>query len=71
VITESFEIKVRNHKDQPVHVLVRETLFRWTNWEISKSSDKWDKVDSRTIHFPVDVPANGEKTITYSVKYTW
>jgi hypothetical protein len=71
VITESFEIKVRNHKDQPVHVLVRETLFRWTNWEITKSSDKWEKVDARTIHFPVDVPANGDKTVTYSVKYTW
>jgi hypothetical protein len=71
VITESFEIKLRNHKDQPVHVLVRETLFRWTNWEITKSSDKWEKVDARTIHFPVDVPANGDKTVTYSVKYTW
>jgi hypothetical protein len=52
-------------------VLVRETLFRWTNWEITKSSDKWEKVDARTIHFPVDVPANGDKTVTYSVKYTW
>ena len=71
VITESFEIKVRNHKQQPVQVIVRENLFRWTNWEITKSSDKWEKQDARTIHFPVDIAAGGEKTVTYTVKYTW
>jgi hypothetical protein len=71
VITESFEIKLRNHKKEDVKVIVRENLFRWTNWEITKSSDKWEKQDYRTIHIPVDVPAGGEKTVTYSVKYTW
>jgi hypothetical protein len=71
IVTESFEIKLRNHKDQPVHVIVKENLYRWTNWEITASSDPWEKQDYRTIHIPVDVPANGEKTVTYSVKYTW
>jgi len=71
VITEGFEIKLRNHKKEPVRVIVKENLYRWTNWEITKSSDKWEKQDARTIHFPVDVPAGGEKTVTYSVKYTW
>jgi hypothetical protein len=70
-ITESFEIKVRNHKTEAVKVLVRESLFRWVNWEISKSSDKWEKQDYRTIHFPIEVPAGGEKVVTYTVKYTW
>lgn len=71
VVTESFEIKLRNHKSEPVHVIVKENLYRWTNWEITASSDPWQKQDYRTIHIPVDVPANGEKTVTYSVKYTW
>jgi hypothetical protein len=70
-ITESFEIKLRNHKKEPVKVIVKENLLRWTNWEITKSSDKYEKQDYRTIHIPVDVPADGEKTVTYSVKYTW
>ena len=70
-ITESFEIKVRNHKQEAVKLLIRESLFRWVNWEITKSSDKWEKQDYRTIHFPVDVPAGGEKVVTYTVKYTW
>jgi len=71
VITESFEIKVRNHKKEPVKVLVRENLFRWTNWEITKKSSEFEKVDYRTIHFPIEVPAGGEQVVTYTVKYTW
>ncbi len=71
VITEAFEITLRNHKKEPAHVIVKENLLRWTNWEITQSSDKWEKQDYRTIHIPVDVPADGEKKITYSVKYTW
>ena len=70
-LTESYEIVLRNHKPTAVPVIVRENLFRWFNWEITASSDKWEKQDSRTIHFPVQVPAGGEKKVTYTVKYTW
>ena len=51
--------------------MVRENLFRWANWEITKSSDKFEKQDARTIHIPVEIPPDGEKVITYTVKYTW
>jgi hypothetical protein len=70
-MTESIEVVLRNHKDQAVRVIVKENLYRWNNWQITQASDKWEKQDSRTIHFPVDVPANGEKKVTYTVKYTW
>jgi hypothetical protein len=71
VMTESFEIRVRNHKDEPAEVLVKETLYRWNNWEITESNQKWTKYDSNTIHFPVKVDKDGEQVITYTVKYTW
>ena len=71
VITESFEIRVRNHKAEPVEVLVKETLYRWNNWEITESNQKWTKYDSNTIHFPVKVDKDGEQVITYTVRYTW
>ncbi|MGH7178624.1 MAG: DUF4139 domain-containing protein [Tepidisphaeraceae bacterium] len=64
VINESFEIKLRNHKKEPVTVIVKENLYRWTNWDITKSTDKWDKQDYRTIHIPVEVPPDGEITVT-------
>ena len=70
-ITESFEIKLRNHKQQPASVIVKENLYRWSQWEITESSDKFDKHDSRTIYLPVQLAPDQEKTITYTVKYTW
>lgn len=70
-IIESFEIKLRNRKDVPATIIVKENLFRWLNWEITKSSDKWEKQDSRTIHIPVTLKPGEEKVVTYTVKYTW
>lgn len=71
VMTESFEIKLRNHKKEPVTVIIKENLFRWFNWEITQASDKWEKQDVRTIHIPVEVKPDEEKFVTYTVKYTW
>ena len=71
VMTESFEIRVRNHKTEPVEVLIKESLYRWNNWEITESNQKWTKYDSNTIHFLVKVDKDGEQVITYTVRYTW
>lgn len=68
---ETIEIKVRNHKEEPVKVIVKENLYRWTNWKITEKSHPFEKVDARTIHFPIDVAKDGEVTIQYTVDYTW
>jgi len=69
--SESFEIRVRNHKKEPVDVRVVEHLYRGRNWEITAKSDDYKKKDSQTIEFPVTVAPNGEKVITYTAHYTW
>jgi len=71
VMEEAFEIKVRNHKDQPVEVIVRENLYRWSNWRVVSNSAVYDKQDARTIEFPVKVAKDGEAVITYRVRYSW
>ncbi len=71
VIEEAFEIKVRNHKDQAVNVVVRENLYRWNKWTLIEQSVPSEKKDSRTIEFPVRVAADGEAVVTYRVRYTW
>jgi hypothetical protein len=68
---ETVEIKLRNHKEEPVNVIVKENLYRWTNWEITQKSHDFEKIDSRTIHFPVEIEKDGEVTITYTVHYSW
>ncbi|MDQ3814545.1 MAG: hypothetical protein M3347_11415, partial [Armatimonadota bacterium] len=65
-LDESFEIKLRNHKKEPVEVRVVEHLYRGTNWEITAKSNTFLKTDSQTIEFRVQVPPEGEKTITYT-----
>ena len=70
-LDETIEIKVRNHKDQPVDVIVKENLYRWVNWEITEKTSDFEKIDARTIHFPITVEAGGEATVRYKVHYTW
>jgi hypothetical protein len=69
--TESFEIKIRNHKKEPVEVRVVEHLYRGTTWDIVAKSDEFQKKDSQTIEFPANVAPDGEKAITYTAHYTW
>ena len=68
---EAFEIKLRNHKKEPVEIRVVEHLFRWTNWEITQSSQPFTKKDAQTIEFRATVPPDGEQVITYRVHYSW
>jgi hypothetical protein len=68
---ESFEITIRNHKEEEVEVRVVEHLFRWSEWEITEESQEHVKVDAQTIEYSVTVPADGEATVTYTVLYRW
>ncbi|CAN5168839.1 DUF4139 domain-containing protein [soil metagenome] len=70
-LEETIEIELRNHKEEPVQVLVRENLYRWLTWEIVNSSIPFDKVDARTIEFPLRVAADDEQTLRYTVRYSW
>jgi hypothetical protein len=69
--TESFEIKVRNHKKEPMDVRVVEHLYRALNWDIASSSADYKKTEAHTIEFPVTIAPDSEKTITYTAHYTW
>jgi hypothetical protein len=70
-LEEEFEITIRNHKDEPVDIRIVEHMLRWSEWTILASSDDYTKMDSSTIEFNVTVPANGEVTVTYTVRYRW
>ncbi len=71
VMEEDIEIKLRNQKDEAVTVIAKENLYRWSTWAVTKKSQNFEKVDSRTIHFPVNIAKGGEAIIRYTVRYTW
>jgi hypothetical protein len=68
---EEIEVKLRNHKTEPVNVLVRENLFRWSNWTMQSSSVPYEKGDARTLYFALKVAADAEQTVRYRVRYSW
>ena len=70
-VKETFEITLRNEKKAPVTVTVVEHLYRWTNWAIEKKSDAFNKIDSQTIEFEIDLKPEQEKTVSYTVHYSW
>jgi hypothetical protein len=71
-IDETFEIKLRNHKkDASVEIRVVEHLYRWSNWDITAKSDDFVKKDSQTIEFRIPVKPDEERTVTYTVHYSW
>lgn len=70
-IDETFEISVRNRKQTAATVVVREYLYRWSNWDITAKNHAFEKRDAQTIDFPLNIAADGETKLTYTVRYTW
>jgi hypothetical protein len=69
--TESFEITVRNRKEEASEIRVVEHLARWANWEVTEKSQEFVKTNAQTIEFRVPLAAGEEKVVGYTVRYTW
>jgi hypothetical protein len=70
-VEEEIEIKLRNHKSQPVDVMIKEPMYRWSNWKILSQSHEHQQDSARLIHFNVTVPKDGESVVRYRVHYSW
>ena len=68
---EEIEIRLRNHKPQPVEVQVREPLYRGANWQLQSHTLDFQKDSAQLIHFNVTVPPEGEAVLRYRVHYSW
>jgi hypothetical protein len=64
-----YEITLRNHKDGPVTVEVREPVGG--DWEVVNSNFPYTKLDARTIGFEIPVAKEGTSKLTYRVRVKW
>ncbi len=66
---ESFEINVRNRKevDDTVHVYER----HWGSWKVTEKNMPFEKLDSETMDYVVNLKAGETRTIKYTVVTTW
>ncbi|MFB3920823.1 MAG: DUF4139 domain-containing protein [Terriglobia bacterium] len=65
----AFEIALRNHKAEPITVLVNEPIGG--DWTILDSTFKWEKTAAFAARFTVPVAANGESVLKYRVRVRW
>jgi hypothetical protein len=70
-IEETFTITLRNHKEEDVEVRVVERLYRWSDWEIVDETAEHAKTNAQTIEWRLPVPADGEASVSYTVRYRW
>ncbi|MFC1541434.1 DUF4139 domain-containing protein [Candidatus Latescibacterota bacterium] len=67
IIEESIEISLRNRKEETVIITAVEHF--WRDWEIISKSDNFVKKDANTAEFTVEIPADSEKIISYTVRH--
>ncbi len=68
---EGFRITLNNAGQTDRTVTVREHPWRWRNWTLTSSSIQPDKQTPDLLEFQVKVPAGGQTTLDYSVRYSW
>jgi hypothetical protein len=66
---QTVQVSIRNHKDAAAQVAVVEHLQG--DWEILRSSHRWEKKDATTVEFPLTVPRDGETVVTYTYRRRW
>ncbi len=70
-VEETFTITLRNHKEEDVEVRVVERLYRWSEWDIVEETAEHAKIDAQTVEWRLEVPADDEVSVTYTVRYSW
>jgi hypothetical protein len=69
VTDETYQIKLRNHKEEAVEVVVVEHLWSYTQWEIREASHPYEKKDATTIEFKIGLDKDQEVILNYTVRY--
>ncbi len=67
----SYEIKLKNHKNNDIVVTVIEDTPGWYEWKIEKSNLEYKKVSAYKVEFQVPVKSNGDNTMTYTIESWW
>ena len=65
----AFEISLRNHKPEPITVIINEPIGG--DWTMLDSNYKYEKTAAFAAQFQVPVAANAESVLKYRVRVQW
>ncbi len=68
---QTYEFRIRNHKPTAIHVRAIGKLLGYSNWKVTKTTEEFTRHDFETLHFDFRLEPDTEKTITYTVDYSW
>ncbi len=68
IVSRSFSITLRNHKETEIAVDIIEDTPGWQEWKVRNASHESEKRSARQLVFPVKVPAKGSVTVTYTLR---
>lgn len=66
LVESSYEISLRNHKDEPVIITAVETMGG--DWEMTRHSHAFRKTSAHGVEFDVKVPPRKEEKVTFTVR---
>jgi len=67
----TLQLRMRNHKDEAIRGRFVARMRDGQNWTITDTTAPWTRESVNTVHFDFVLGTNEEKTITYTVDYTW
>lgn len=70
-LREDVELTVTNDGAAAADVVVREAMYRWHTWKLTRESVKGTRADERVQEWRVRLGKGESKTISYTVQYSW
>lgn len=70
-LRETISLTVRNTGKAAMQVELREPMERSLRWKVERSSEPIAERTTLEARFRINVPANAEKQVTYTVVYSW
>ncbi|MAN41937.1 MAG: hypothetical protein CMF88_04235 [Candidatus Marinimicrobia bacterium] len=65
----SISITVTNTLNRGVNIKLIEHIYG--DWVVRNASSNYRKIDASTIHFPLSIPQESSKTVTYTYRKEW
>lgn len=66
---EEYQIKIRNHKDEKIEVIVPRGFIRYNKWKILTSSHDWEKKSAYHVEWIIEVDPEGETVLNFSIEW--